>query len=145
MTLALQRGPLESQAFFGGRAILIPLSSYSDARGTLLPFDFAALPFNPRRVFLVHGVPAGMTRGGHAHKTGKQLLVCLAGKARIDMRWDGQSQSLALDRSDIGLLIEPGVWASQTYEVPGTILLVLASEPYGRELLIGDDEHAIGE
>jgi hypothetical protein len=35
-----------------------------------------------------------------------------------------------LDRTDAGLLLEPGVWAAHTYVTPGASVLVLASEAF---------------
>jgi hypothetical protein len=135
---------MESGAYLGGRAVITPLVCHTDSRGALLPFDFATLPFEPRRIFVVNGVPVGTTRGGHAHKSCRQLLICVAGSIRIDMQWERRTETVRLDRSDLGVLIEPGVWASETYEAPGTILLVLASEPYMPQFLTNDGGELMG-
>jgi dTDP-4-dehydrorhamnose 3,5-epimerase-like enzyme len=119
-----------AQAFFDGRASLIPLICNIDRRGSLLPVDFSDLPFHPCRAFVVQDVPAGTARGGHAHRRGSQLLVRLAGRVLVEMRVGGQQAHCLLDRSDRGLLVGPGVWAQQTYVDSGAILLVFASEPY---------------
>jgi hypothetical protein len=108
----------------------ISLVRKDDARGSLLPFDFASLPFLPRRLFVVHDVPPGTVRGGHAHKRARQLLVCLFGRIDVELRDGGRTEMLILDSADSGLLIEAGVWSAQTYVAPGSMLLVLASEPY---------------
>lgn len=126
--------PSELQTeWFGGRARLVALPERSDARGTLLPLDFDALPFEPRRVFFVHDVPAGVVRGAHAHRRARQLLVRIAGVVDVELRAEGQSARVVLDRSDAALLLEPGVWAAQTYRDAGSSLLVLASEPFDPE------------
>jgi UDP-2-acetamido-3-amino-2,3-dideoxy-glucuronate N-acetyltransferase len=117
-------------SFFGGCARLITLAPRTDMRGSLLPLDFAQLPFLPCRAFVVRDVPAGTVRGRHAHRRGSQLLVRLTGRVLVDMRFEGQEDLVTLDRSDRALLIGPGVWAEQTYLDPGSILLVLASDPY---------------
>lgn len=108
----------------------MPLSAKADDRGALIPIELGELPFSPRRVFAVTAVSPGTTRGGHAHEQGQQLLVCLAGAVRVELRSSAGSQALLLDSPNRGLLIEAGVWASQTYEEEGTVLLVLASETY---------------
>ena len=69
----------ELAAYFDGKARLLHFHAISDARGDLVPFDFARLPFAPRRSFVVTNVPAGMRRGGHAHTRGDQLLVVWRG------------------------------------------------------------------
>jgi hypothetical protein len=67
--------------FFQGRARVIDLPVKVDSRGSLIPFDFAQLPFPPRHAFTVQGVPAGMTRGRHALNssiTAESILLVLA-------------------------------------------------------------------
>lgn len=111
-------------------ASFVPLARHDDPRGSLLPFDLDALPFRPARVFAVGDVPAGTTRGRHTHRSDRQLLVCLAGSVEVELRWREQSVAVVLEPLGDGLLIEAGVWASQTYPVPGTVLLGFASGPY---------------
>jgi len=108
----------------------ISLVRKDDARGSLLPFDFASLPFLPQRLFVVYEVPPVTARGGHAHKRARQLLVCLVGRIDVELRDGGLTETVILDSADSGLLIEAGVWSAQTYVAPGSILLALASEPY---------------
>lgn len=117
-------------AWFDGRVRLLPLERRVDARGALLPLDLDRLPFVPRRVFTVSGVPRGGIRGGHGHRVGQQLLVCLQGRVRVRMRDARDAVELTLDPGAGGLLVGPGVWGEQAYLEEGTVLLVLASEPY---------------
>jgi dTDP-4-dehydrorhamnose 3,5-epimerase-like enzyme len=114
----------------GGCARLIELSVKSDPRGDLLPIPFEQLPFVPRRAFAVSGVPAGTRRGGHAHRSGVQLLICLQGRVDVLLRVGGGAEHLVLQADGCGLLFEQGVWCQQTYLDPNTVLLALASEPY---------------
>ena len=115
---------------FEGRASLIELPVQSDARGSLIPFDFSRLPFTPRHAFTVQGVPAGTIRGQHAHKSTRQLIVCLAGELQVELRDAGRSETITLDRPELGLFIAENLWASQTYLTPETIMLALTSRPY---------------
>jgi len=108
----------------------IDLPEVVEPRGSLLPFDFAALPFAPRRVFVVRDVPPGTTRGGHTHRSATQLLVRLAGAVTVEVRPAGVPATITLADSHAGLLIPPGVWSSQTYLTPDAALLVLCDEPY---------------
>jgi dTDP-4-dehydrorhamnose 3,5-epimerase-like enzyme len=121
-------GPAET--FFGGRVRLIGLSPRRDHRGVLIPFDFDRMPFVASRAFVVTDVPAGTVRGGHAHRSMLQLLVCVKGRVEALLRHGGDEKSIVLDETKSGLIIEPGVWSSQTYLDAGTVLLVFASEPY---------------
>ena len=122
--------PDETRSFLGGRARIVALRNFSDARGTLVPFEFAALSFQPRRAFLVQSVPAGTVRGGHAHASGQQLLLCLCGRLLVRLSFEGSTASVELSGASEGLIIDAGVWSEQLYVAPDTRVLVLASEPY---------------
>ncbi len=115
---------------FGGRARLVPHSVVKDQRGSLLPFHFSDLPFIPCRAFAVADVPVGTLRGGHAHRSGMQLLYCLQGRVEVKIRVADGEECLVLAPGIDGLLFGPGVWCQQKYLDEGTVLLVLASEPY---------------
>jgi hypothetical protein len=110
------------------RPLQLPL--VSDPRGTLLPIDFEGVPFVPRRLFIVRDVPIGGVRGCHAHRSAWQVLVCLGGRIRVELRRQGASREHLLSGAGAGLLVEPRTWTSQTYLDSESMLLVLASEPY---------------
>ena len=124
------RADYQSYSIFGGQAQLIELSEHKDERGALIPLDFSKMPFQPCRAFVINDVPAGTTRGRHAHKHGLQFLIRLTGRLLITLRYNGEEQTCVLERSDLGLLVGPGVWSKQTYAEPDTTLLVFASAPY---------------
>lgn len=128
------------RSLFAGRVTLIELTDRVDGRGGLLPFDFRDLPFQPRRAFITHDVPAGTTRGGHAHKQGMQLLIRVSGRVLVALRDARKQETCVLQRSDIGLLIGPGIWSQQTYLEPGTSLLVFASTSYDSASYLTDPQ-----
>lgn len=96
----------------------------------MLPLEFDSLPFLPCRFFTVAGVPAGTQRGGHGHRFGAQLLVCLQGRIDILMRCGNENAETVLERAGPGLLLGSGIWCRQTYVSADAVLLVLASHPY---------------
>ena len=128
MTEALHFNTLAE--FLGGRARLLSFETKTDARGALTPLAFDSLPFVPVRSFFVHGVPAGMVRGGHSHNSSRQLLFCVSNSISVLMLYGGEQASVVLDNCSHGLLIEAGVWSQQTYVTPGSVLYALASEPF---------------
>lgn len=118
------------ERYFGGRATVLALPAHTDARGLLCPIDFDRLPFQPRRIFTVSLVGHECLRGGHSHRSGQQLLVCVQGGIRATMRCDGSEESVLLEPGGIGLVCGPGIWCEQRYEIADSVLMVLASEPY---------------
>ena len=130
--------PEADSGFFDGLAKLIDYPVHSDERGSLTPFTFDQLPFRPCRTFVVADVPTGAVRGGHAHKYGWQMLVCLQGRIDILMRYRKKEISLVMEPGRFGLVFGPGVWCQQKYLQKGSVLLVFASEPFDPESYIRD-------
>lgn len=52
---------------------------HGDHRGKLGVFEFADLPFVPKRAFWISQVPTNETRGNHAHHHCQQFIVILQG------------------------------------------------------------------
>lgn len=111
-------------------ARFITVPSSDEKRGLLLPFDFGSLPFVPARIFVVRDVPVGTVRGGHAHRLQQQLLFCLSGSLEVVLERGAESARVLLDSPAKGLLIEPGIWSSQTFLEVDSVELVFSSGPY---------------
>lgn len=105
-----------------------------------MELDHRSLPFAPRRTFVIKDVPAGGVRGGHAHKSCDQLLICLRGRVRVELALGNNRACVELDRPTLGLHLGAGVWARQTYETCDTELLVFASLPYDPASYISDSD-----
>jgi dTDP-4-dehydrorhamnose 3,5-epimerase-like enzyme len=115
--------------WFEGRARVLTARTHVDERGWLTTLDADLATFGTTRAFLV-GAEEGSTRGGHGHREGRQLLTLVTGRVRVDMRWRGEAASVVLAEDARSVLIEPGVWASQTYLDPGSSLVVFCDTPY---------------
>ena len=102
----------------------------SDARGGLLPIDFADLPFQPRRVFFATASDAGTTRGGHAHRRCQQLLMSLRGTIDVSLAFRDQEAMVRLDVAEKALYLAPFVWSEQTFVTADAQLVALMSDPY---------------
>lgn len=107
----------------------------TDERGKLTVLDgWQHIPFAVKRVFWIYGVPGGSTRGGHAHKLCQQVLVAMAGSARVTIR----GQSYVIDDPAKGLYVGPGISITLDDFALGTVLLVLCSHLFAEEDYIKD-------
>jgi UDP-2-acetamido-3-amino-2,3-dideoxy-glucuronate N-acetyltransferase len=122
-------------------------ASFSDLRGTLTAGEAPdeAVPFTPRRWFLVYDVPGREVRGAHAHRRCEQFLICVHGSVRVAVD-DGESRAeVTLSDPTEGIYVPPLVWASQFRYESDAVLLVLASLPYEAEDYIRDYEEFLAE
>ena len=118
-----------------------------DPRGSLSYAQYdETLPFLPRRYFIVFDVGEGQTRGGHAHRTVHQLLICVKGSCQVSLD-DGKTRDqISLDRPEVALYIPPKIWATQQRFSRDGVLMVLASEVYDPDEYIRDyDELLVTE
>ncbi len=120
--------------------VLHPLTRAKDLRGSLAALEFATLPFQPRRVFAVYGVPDESVRGAHAHRTCGQLLVCVSGEVSSVADDGGSRQEFRLSSPEVGLYIPPLIWSMQYRYTRDAVLVVLAEHPYDPDDYIRDYE-----
>jgi UDP-2-acetamido-3-amino-2,3-dideoxy-glucuronate N-acetyltransferase len=124
--------------------VLYPLTQARDLRGSLSALEFEGLPFVPRRMFAVYGVPDESVRGAHAHRQCGQFLVCISGGARcIADDGKGSRQEFVLATSKAGLYIPPMVWGMQYGYTRDACLVVLAELPYDPDDYIRDYEEFV--
>lgn len=102
-----------------------------DTRGSLIAIEGDKdIPFEIKRIYYIFSNTMNSIRGRHAHKTLKQILICVSGHCSIIYddgikRWD-----IRLSKPDTGLFIGPGIWREMYGFSKDTILLVLASDWY---------------
>lgn len=90
-------------------------------------------PFEVRRVFYLYDVPAGSSRGGHAHYATQQLIVAVSGSFSLKLDDGTASRSITLNRPFMGVLVPAGIW-NELYDFSsGAVVLVMASKPYLEE------------
>lgn len=115
----------------GPRFRLIGLDRRADARGELLVAELTQLvPFECRRLFMVHQVPPGAARGGHAHRACHQLLLAAHGRVTVDVDDGVHQASFVLDDPGQALYLPPLTWGVQRDYSADAALLVLASHAY---------------
>ena len=108
---------------------IIELPKITDPRGNLTVAEaFTNVPFDIRRAYWVYDVPGGESRGGHAHKRLRQLVIAMSGSFTVTLDngpWEG-------------LLIETETWRTLDDFSSGAVCLVLASEPFEEDDYIYD-------
>ncbi|MEN6326644.1 MAG: WxcM-like domain-containing protein [Syntrophomonas sp.] len=102
-----------------------------DERGSMIAIEGErSIPFPIKRIYYIYGVPAGSSRGLHAHIKLKQVLICLKGSCKIIVDDTRERETVVLNRPDTGLLIDSLIWREMYDFSPDCVLLVLASEHY---------------
>ena len=113
---------------------LVSLPTVQAARGDLTALELPQIvPYEVKRIFLVHHVSDLEIRGEHAHKKCWQFLIAASGSITVDVTDGKIKETFLLDNPGQGLLIPPLIWGTQyNYSSDGS-LLVLASEKFDPE------------
>lgn len=113
-------------------AALLEKNVHADLRGRLVAFEaFDNLPFVPQRIFVLEVDDARVSRGGHANSC-DEVIVALRGGATIALDNGEETTSVRLDDDHHALWISAGIVIRLDNFEAGTLLLVCASERYGR-------------
>ncbi|MEP6563706.1 MAG: FdtA/QdtA family cupin domain-containing protein [Mesorhizobium sp.] len=131
---------MHHRTFFDGKVVEIPTATHSDPRGMLTAIQFGDYNFHAVRAFVVTA-PQGTSRGGHAHRSGRQLMMQLRGEISIEFRYQKQIEWLVLTQSNRAVLVDAPVWARQTYEGENPSMIVFCDTEYDAEnyVLAGAD------
>ncbi|MCM1370195.1 MAG: FdtA/QdtA family cupin domain-containing protein [Candidatus Amulumruptor caecigallinarius] len=111
---------------------LITLDKHASERlGNLSVIESGVqLPFNLKRVFHIFDVPAGESRGGHAHKQIYEFIVAASGSFSVTLDDGVKKKRFYLNRPFTGLLICPGVWLTLDDFSSGAVALVMTSDHF---------------
>lgn len=109
---------------------LIEVPKIQDRRGNLSVIEGATIPFVSKRVYYLYDVPSGSKRGGHAHKEQQEFLIALSGSFDVILKDGKSSQTVTLNKPNLGLLIVDGIWRELRNFSSGAVCLVLASDEF---------------
>jgi oxalate decarboxylase/phosphoglucose isomerase-like protein (cupin superfamily) len=110
---------------------IIDLPKIADHRGNLTFIEgHRHIPFPIRRAYYLYDVPAGATRGGHAHKTVEEFIIAASGSFTVVIDDGKKRKKYFLNRPHYGLYIPNLAWRELENFSTGSICLVLASEEY---------------
>lgn len=118
---------------------LIELQKIQDPRGNLTVAEgITQIPFDIARAYWVYDVPGGESRGGHAHKRLKQLVIATSGSFTVTLDNGKERNKYLLNHPWQGLLIDTGIWRTLDDFSSGAVCLVLASHRFEEEDYIYD-------
>lgn len=104
---------------------------FGDERGSLVSIEENAdIPFAIKRVYYIWGTGAGVTRGLHAHRTLRQVLVCIHGSCKVLLDDGRERVSVLMDEVSRGILVDKMIWHEMYDFSPDCVLLALAGDFY---------------
>ena len=111
---------------------LIKIPTFTDERGAISVMD-KELPFDVKRVFWLHHINEGQSRGGHALLNGSEIMCSIHGSFILEL-FDGiERVSITMDDPGVGVMIRPGIWFSTHLYKDNGVSLILADEEYQRD------------
>ena len=113
---------------------IIDLPKIHDERGNLSFIEEEThIPFQIERIYWIYDVPGGQTRGGHAFKDQKELIVALSGSFDVVVKDGLVKQTYSLNRSYYGLYIPNGIWREMNNFSTNSLAIVLSSTMYNED------------
>ena len=109
-----------------------------EQRGNLIKIALQNLPFVPKEIFTISGVPQGTSRGAHAHRKMEQLLVLIQGEVEIKVRSASGECLVNLAKPGEYIYLAPLSWGQQTYKTSNAILQVFCSQEFDKSDYIHD-------
>lgn len=90
-------------------------------------------PFEIKRAYWTYDVPAGEWRGGHAHKTLKELILAVAGCFTLKLDDGKEKKEFLLNHPYQAVLVEEGIWRELHDFSSGAVCLVLTSAEFDED------------
>jgi dTDP-4-dehydrorhamnose 3,5-epimerase-like enzyme len=113
---------------------IIDLPKIHDERGNLSFIEEEThIPFQIERIYWIYDVPGGQTRGGHAFKDQKELIVALSGSFDVVVKDGLVKQTYSLNRSYYGLYLPNGIWREMNNFSTNSLAIVLSSTMYNED------------
>jgi len=110
---------------------MIELDKHHDVKGNITVVENGkTIPFDVKRSYYLYDVPGGESRGGHAHKELRQLIVAASGSFNVTLDDGNVKRTFMLNRPYQGLLVVSGIWRELNDFSSGSVCLVLASMKY---------------
>lgn len=110
---------------------IVELDKHHHTKGSITVVENnQTIPFDVQRIYYLYDIPGGESRGGHAHKELRQLIVAASGGFTVTLDDGKVKRKFVLNRPYQGLLIVPGIWRTLDDFSSGAVCLVLSSHVY---------------
>ena len=120
---------------------IITLPRITDPRGNLTGAEqLRHIPFEIKRVYWTYDVPAGESRGGHAHRHCRSVVIAVSGSFDVVLDNGKERRTYHLNHPYQALLINTGIWRTLEDFSSGAVCLSLASDEFEEEDYIRDYE-----
>lgn len=123
---------------------IIELDKHHHEKGNITVVENnLTIPFQVERTYYLYDIPGGESRGGHAHKELRQLIIAASGSFTVTLDDGVVKRTFLLNRPYQGLLVVPGIWRTLDDFSSGSVCLVLASHVYDEKDYIREYDHFI--
>jgi WxcM-like, C-terminal. len=113
---------------------VIELDKHHHEKGNITVVESGqTVPFDVKRAYYLYDVPGGESRGGHAHRELRQLIVAASGSFSVTLDDGKVKKTVFLNRPYQALLVVPGIWRELDDFSSGSVCLVLASHVYDEQ------------
>lgn len=114
-----------------GDCRIITLNKHQHQNGNLSVVEnYAEVPFELQRIYYLYDIPGGAERGGHSHYKCEEFIIAVSGSFDIILNDGINQRTVSLNRSNVGLLVVPGIWRVLNNFSSGAVCLVIASEKF---------------
>ena len=115
---------------------IIHLPEIQGKQGKYSVIEQPLLPFEIKRVYYIHDSVSGVSGGNHAHQNADRILVCLKGRADVQLEsQEGIRHTFILDHPTKALYFPRLHWITYTL-TNDAILLALVNTPFASDVKI---------
>ena len=116
------------------RERLIELPKIVDRRGNLSFIEAGqSVPFNIARTYWIYDIPGGQSRGSHAFRTQREVIIALSGSFDVVLDDGKEVCRYTLNRSYQALYVPNMMWRTLENFSTNALCLVVASSPYSED------------
>lgn len=124
----------------------IKFEIHGDDRGKLVSLEVGNnIPFDVKRVYYIYDTSSGISRGFHAHRELKQLVIAIKGSCILKLDNGHERTQVLLNNPSEACLLDSRIWREMHDFSEDCVLLVLANNEYKESDYIRDYEQFILE